>query len=184
MGTLANLCSNLHLPRSVKEQTAVFYRKALKKGLVRGRSIEGIMGACLYAACRSMRVHRSLKEISIFLAYKTNELAKCYRLVNIALNLDVPQIKAQNLVPKIAGKCDIETSIQRDAIEILREAGVRKVTAGKSPSGLAAGALYIACKQNDAGVIQKDIAYAAGVTEVTIRNRYKGLVQGLDLQMK
>nr|AIF11153.1 transcription factor TFIIB cyclin-related protein (TFIIB, GTF2B, SUA7, tfb) [uncultured marine thaumarchaeote KM3_50_F11] len=50
-----------------------------------------------------------------------------------------------------------------------------EVSAGKDPMGLAAAALYLACVKNDEDKTQRDIAEAANVTEVTIRNRYKGL---------
>ncbi len=47
--------------------------------------------------------------------------------------------------------------------------------------GLAAAALYVACVTNGENKTQRDVAEAAGVTEVTIRNRYKGLKVSLDL---
>ncbi len=46
---------------------------------------------------------------------------------------------------------------------------------GKDPRGMAAAALYLACKINDVKATQKDIAYAAGTTEVTLRNRLRDL---------
>ena len=45
----------------------------------------------------------------------------------------------------------------------------------KNPQGLAATALYIACTLEGISTTQKEIAVAAGVTEVTMRNRSKGL---------
>lgn len=184
MSTLANLCSHLHIPKNVKEQTAVYYRKALNEGLVKGRSIESILAASLYAACRLTKTHRSLKEISEFSSCKAKELARCYRDIYYSLDLDIPREKAQNNVPKIASILGIRQAVQRDAINILRDAEEQKITAGMAPSSLAAAALYIACLKTNTKATQKEIAFAAGVTEVTIRNRYKGLVQGLGLQLK
>lgn len=183
MSILSNLCNHMHILRNIKEQTALYYRKALIANLVKGRSIESIMAACLYASCRLVKAQRSLREISEYTSADTKELAKCYRLIHGSLNLGVPRQKAQNKVPKIAEKIGIEQQVQRNAVDILRDAEDQKITAGKTPSGLAAAALYISCMQNDAKYTQKDIAYAAGVTEVTIRNRYKDLVQQLDLKI-
>ena len=183
MGILARLCSHLHIPRNVKEQTAIYYRKALKEGLVKGRSIESILAACLYAACRLTKTQRSLKEISEFSTCEAKELARCYRDIYNHLELDIPREKAQNNVPKIANIVGIRQVVQREAIDILRDAEEQKITAGMAPSSLAAAALYIACMKTNTKTTQKEIAYAAGVSEVTLRNRYKGLVQGLDLQM-
>jgi transcription initiation factor TFIIB len=57
----------------------------------------------------------------------------------------------------------------------LKKASETRTSAGKEPMGLAAAALYVACVMEGENKTQKDVAEAAGVTEVTIRNRYKGL---------
>ena len=71
---------------------------------------------------------------------------------------------------------------QRRAREILRMAQEARISAGKDPMGLAASALYVACTLEGEEKTQKDIAEAAGVTEVTIRNRYKELLEELKLE--
>ena len=70
---------------------------------------------------------------------------------------------------------------QRRAIKILNEAKVQGISAGKDPMALAAAALYVACVLEGEKKTQKEIAEAANVTEVTVRNRYKGLKQSLGL---
>jgi transcription initiation factor TFIIB len=47
--------------------------------------------------------------------------------------------------------------------------------------GLAAAVLYMSCLKNGENKTQRDIADAAGVTEVTIRNRFKDLKNRLEL---
>ena len=93
----------------------------------------------------------------------------------------MPVPKAQLRVPKIASKVELGEETQRKAIEILREADRLKITIGKDPIGLATAALYLACVMNGEDRTQKDIAEAADVTEVTIRNRYQELKRSLDL---
>ncbi|MFQ6095707.1 MAG: hypothetical protein ACE5NN_06150 [Candidatus Bathyarchaeia archaeon] len=95
--------------------------------------------------------------------------------------MPVPEPKLRVL--KIAAKAGIGERAQRSAVEILRRAEKVKVTAGKDPMGLAAAALYIACKMNKEKRTQKTIGDAAGVTEVTIRNRYKSLKEALNLDI-
>lgn len=90
---------------------------------------------------------------------------------------------AQERVPKIAAKVGVGEKTQQMAIALLRKAEILKTTAGKDPMGLAAAALYIACVMNDEKRTQKMIADAAGITEVTIRNRYKGLKEVLKLDI-
>jgi transcription initiation factor TFIIB len=183
MSILARLVSQLKIRRNVQEQAALFYRKALQKELVKGRSIENVMAASLYAACRMTKTQRTLKEVAKHISGDKMEVARTYRLLYNELNLSVPRPNARNRIPKIASKANIPQNIQQRASELLRTAEKEKITAGKDPNGLAAAALYIACIQEDQKFTQKDIAYAAGVTEVTIRNRYKGIVNELNISL-
>jgi transcription initiation factor TFIIB len=183
LSILANLVSHLKIRRNVQENAALLYRKALQKDLIKGRCIENIIAACLYAACRFTKTQRNLDEIAEYISTDKRELARAYRFIYKKLNLNVPRPNARHKIPKIASRSNIPQQIQNHAIEILRSAEKEKITAGKDPNGLAAAALYIACRQDDSKITQKEIAYAAGVTEVTVRNRYRGIVNDLDISL-
>ena len=183
MAELDRLCDKLHIPSAVKEKAAVIYRKALDAGLVRGRSIAAIVAAALYAACRLMQIPRSLKEISKHSTANRKDIARSYRLLLTELNIKMPIPQPELRVPKIAAKLGVDGETQKLAIQILRKAEKLKSTAGKDPTGLAAAALYIACLMRNKKFTQKKVAEAAGVTEVTIRNRYKGLKEALGLNV-
>jgi len=183
MAELDRLSDKLHIPPSIKEKAAVIYRKALDRGLVRGRSISAITAASLYMACRITQTPRTLREISAESPIDKKDIARCYRLMLRELEMQMPKPEAQLRVPKIAAKVGVGERTQQTAVELLRKATKLKTTAGKDPMGLAAAALYIACVMCDEKRTQKTIADAAGVTEVTIRNRYKGLKEALDLEI-
>jgi transcription initiation factor TFIIB len=182
MSEIDRLSDKTAIPLSVKEKAAVFYRKALKKDLIRGRCIVAIVAASLYAACRRTRTSRTLKEIAEASLVEKNELARCYRLLLRELNIQMPVVDSITYVSKIAENVGISGESQGIAVRILKKAKKRGVAAGKDPIGLAASALYIACLQNREKKTQKDIAEAAGVTEVTVRNRYKTLKKQLNLK--
>ena len=95
----------------------------------------------------------------------------------------MPVADSLTYVSKIAQKNGISGRTQGAAITILAEAKRKRFAAGKDPMGLAAAALYIACLQQNEKITQKDIAEAAGVTEVTVRNRYKSLKKQLHLEV-
>jgi transcription initiation factor TFIIB len=183
MAELDRLCDKLHIPAGIKEKAAIIYRKSLDKGLVRGRSISAIAAASLYASCRITQTPRTLREISGQSPINKKDIARCYRLMLRELEIQMPKPDAQLRVPKIAAKVGVGENTQQTAVDLLRKAEKLKTTAGKDPMGLAAAALYIACLMNDEKRTQKMIADAAGVTEVTIRNRYKGLKEALNLDM-
>jgi transcription initiation factor TFIIB len=183
MAELDRLSDKLYIPGPVKEKAAVIYRKALEKGLVRGRSIAAIAAAALHAACRNTETPRTLREIAEASLVDKKDVARCYRLLLRELDIQMPIADPLTYISKIAERTGISGDTQGLAIKILRQARVKRAASGKDPMGLAAAALYIACLQNNEKKTQKDIAEAAGVTEVTVRNRYKSLKRQLGLEI-
>ena len=78
---LNRLKDKLTISDAVMEKSAYIYRKALDKGLVRGRSISALIAAALYAACRDTATPRNLKDIEIAANIKRKDIARCYRLL-------------------------------------------------------------------------------------------------------
>jgi len=180
---LQRITDKLHIPSIVQERAAFIYRRALKKGIIRGRSIASMVLASLYVACRMTQTPRTLEDIARHSPLDKKEIARCYRLLLRELNIRTPVPKAQLRVPKIASAVELDEVTQRMAIEIIDEAERLRITVGKAPMGMAAAALYLACTMNGENRTQKELAEASGVTEVTIRNRYKDLKRSLDLDM-
>ena len=182
MAELERLSSKVSLSQPIKEKAAVIYRKALDKGLVRGRSINAISAAALYAACRKSGSPKALREVAEASLVDKKDVARCYRLLLQELDFHMPISDPLTYVSKIAEKNGVSGKTQGAAIAILRTARQQRFSAGKDPMGMAAAAIYIACVQNNEKITQKDIAEAAGVTEVTVRNRYKALKIQLKLK--
>jgi len=184
MNVLTRLSDKLHVPRSVAEHAALIYRKALDKGLIRGRSIKSIAAAALYAACRITRTPRPLKDVVRASTRSRKEISRNYRLIRRELNLTMPVDYPAKYVPKIVSKAGLSQKTGTLAIELLQKAKEMKVIVGKGPVGIAAAALYIASFMNGEAITQRKLARVAGVTEVTVRNRYKGLNKHLGLGLR
>ncbi len=179
MAELDRMATALYIPQSLKEQAALIYRRALKEDLIRGRSIDAFVAASVYAACRMNKVPRPLKTVSAVSTRAHSEVARTYRLLIRELGLKMPVDDPMKFVPSIASKLKLRRDTEQAAIEILQKARKLQELAGKDPRGLAAAALYMACLDNDEKRIQKDVAAAAGTTEVTLRNRLRGLEASL-----
>ena len=178
---LDRLADKLSLSETVVEKAAYIYRKALEKGLVRGRSISALIAASLYAACRDTDTPRTLKDVAAACNIKKKDIARCYRLLIREMELKMPVVNPIRCISRISSKAGLSEKTKRRALLILKKAEAARNTAGKDPMGLAAAALYVACVLEGESKTQKDVAEAAGVTEVTIRNRYKGLKASLDI---
>ena len=175
LGELSRLKDKLSLSSSVVEKAAYIYRKALEKGLVKGRSISSLLAASLYAACRDTETPRTLKDVADAGNLKKKDIAKCYRVLHQELDLKIPVVDPIQCVARIASKIGITEKTKRYAAKVLKVAQEHDESAGKDPMGLAAAALYLSCVKNSEDRTQRDVAEAANVTEVTIRNRYKSL---------
>ena len=175
LNELYRLKDKLAISSSVLEKAAYLYRKALEKKLVRGRSISAMIAASLYAACRDTETPRTLKDIAEAANVKRKDISRCYRLLYNELDLKMPVVDPIQCIARISSKLKVTEKIKRYAAKILKETQKRQESSGKDPMGLAAAALYFSCAINGVSITQRDLAEAAGVTEVTIRNRYKGL---------
>ena len=176
MVELDRLASTLGLPPHCKEGAALIYRKVLKKDMVRGRSINGMVAAAAYASIRMNNIVRSLEEVVTASPLEKKEISRCYRLMLRELDIKMPVRDAREFVEKIAEKAGVSQDMQKLATSILAEGYGKRILDGKDPRGLAASALYIACSRaGDRATTQGLLAKASGVTEVTLRNRYKGL---------
>ncbi len=179
LSELNKLKDKVAISANVLEKAAYLYRKALEKKFVRGRSISAMIAASLYAACRDTETPRTLKDIADAANVKRKDISRCYRLLHNELDLKMPVVDSVQCIARISSKLKISEKTKRYAIKVLKDAQDRKESAGKDPMGLAATALYLSCVQNGVSITQRDLAEAAGVTEVTIRNRYKGLKAGM-----
>ena len=181
MSEMHRLSSQLGIPRDVRETAALLYRKALITKLVRGRSIESVVAASIYLACRIHRIPRPLDEIVAETNVDRKKVGYAVRLVVSRVNVNVPLPSAKDLIPRLSSDLMLEGRTVKKATEIINQAKERYVTIGKAPGGIAGAALYIAGIIEDDRRTQREIAQASRVTEVTIRNRYKELVRVLGI---
>ena len=183
LNELDRLKDKLAISSNVLEKAAYIYRKALDKKLVRGRSISALIAASLYAACRDTEIPRTLKDVAEAANVKRKDISRCYRLLHQELELKMPVVDSIQCIARISSKLNVTEKTKRLAAKILKETQKRKESAGKDPMGLAAAALYLSCVKNGVSITQRDLAEAANVTEVTIRNRYKALREAKILEI-
>ena len=180
---LDRMSSALELPRSVRENAAVIYRKAVNKNLIRGRSIDGVVASTIYAACRQCGVPRTLDEISDKTDIKRKEIGRNYRHINKALKLNLKPTSPKDYIARFSSDLDLSSETKSRALKILRRANKKELTSGRGPIGLAAASLYMASVLSGEKRTQKEISETSGVTEVTIRNRYKELADELGIKI-
>jgi transcription initiation factor TFIIB len=179
LSEISKIANNLNLPRNILETASVIYRKAVKARLIRGRSIQGVTAAAIYVACRQCGVARTLDDIAQASTVNRKEVGRCYRFLLKQLNYFIPPVKTSQYITKFSNQLTMEGNTEEIAHKILFVAKELKLTSGRGPAGIAAAASYIASALTGERRTQREVAEIAQVTEVTIRNRYKELVERL-----
>ena len=177
---LSRIKDRLGLPHHVIEKAAYTYRKAQERGLIRGDTIGSVLAASIYVAVRQSGVPRTLDDISEISDIKPGELARSYRRIISELDIKVPLIDPRKYIVKIANNLDFDEKIRRKALELMEQAQKKNLAVGKDPISIPASILYIVNLSERKPKTQAEIAKAAGVTEVTVRNRSRELRKKLD----
>jgi len=171
---IKRVCINLSLPRIVAETAATLYKKVQKLNILRGSSINGFVGACVYLACRMNKIPRSVNEVYAEMPNTTDrDIRICYRVLINELLIKLPKINAVALIPRYASMLGLSPESTSLAGKLLAAFETGTNTAGKDPKGMIAAAIYLACQQLGEDIAQKDVATACGTTEVTVRSRIK-----------
>lgn len=181
LSEIDRMASALGVPRSVREVASVIYRSALEQDLIRGRSIEGVGTAVLYAACRKEQIPRSLDEVAEVSRVRRKEIARTYRYIAEELSLELAPVDPKQYLPRFCSELGLSDTVQARASEIIDASIDHGLLSGRSPTGFAGAALYTASLLCQEKTTQRQVAEVAQVTEVTIRNRYQEQIDAIGL---
>ena len=181
---IARLAGCLSLGKAIKEESAVIYRKALEQDMVRGRSIDAMVAASMYLANQKLQTARSLDDFESQSRANRKSITRAHKVIKAKLQVRIPVSLPEEYVGRYCSLLGLPPVIGARTNEILSEARERELTHGKSPTGVAAAAIYIAARQFEKPRTQREIADISGVTEVTIRNRYKEIISELGIGLE
>ncbi len=168
--------THLHVPSRVEEYASMLYRKALKQGLLKGRSIKAMVAACVYYASKSDNVPSPLHEIEKRSEEDRRKITICYNSIQKRLNLKSAVLDPLTLIPKAASNLGLSQKIETMIAQVIRAYKKCHLLSGKDPKGVAAAAMYYIIKKRGIYITQNDIVEELGVTEVTMRKRYKEII--------
>jgi len=181
LSELDRIASALSLPTNVREEAARLYRMVVEQKAGRGRRIEEIVAACVYATCRKMKISRTLDEIAAVTNLKTRDIGKTYRLIAKKMGMKMSPSNPSEYILRFSSDLKLSEEATTLAMEIAKEAEKKQIAMSRKPQGVAAAAIYLASEIKGEAKTQSEIARVARVTEVTIRHVLKELVDKLDM---
>ncbi len=180
LGEIERMASALGIHKSTRETASVMYRRALEDNLLPGRSIEGVATAVLYAAARLDGVARTIDEVAVVSRVDSLEIKRTYRYVVRELDVQIPPTDPIEYVGRIVSELDCGDDTTRQARQLIEAATAHGVHSGKNPVGIAASAVYAAGKLCGENITQDDVSEVADVSNVTIRNRYREVLNAYE----
>lgn len=165
----------------VKELAAYIYRKAVERKITQGRSINAVVAASMYAACRNTQILRTLRDISKATDIKPKKISQSYRAIVKQLDLKIPVVNQVHCLSKISNNLGVSEKTKYFALEILQKAKDMQILAGRDPVGISAAVLYYACLIKKESFTQAQVAEASSVTVVTVRNRFQEIRKKINI---
>jgi transcription initiation factor TFIIB len=183
LSEIDRMCSRLDIPKHIREHACIIYRKSLEKRICRGRSIESVVAASVYLGCRECNVPRTLDEVSVAARTGRKEIGRAARYMVRHLGMRMSHPRARDFTARFCSMLGLPPEVKAQADEYMRQIEDKELDSGRGPVGLCASCIYVASIIHDCRRTQKELAIVSGVTEVTIRNRYKEIVHNLGIEM-
>lgn len=180
---ITGLISLLNLTREVRSLSIQIYGKAKEQGILKGRDKKEVAAAAVYAAIRLLGIPLPPDNISEASGTEKKGILRVYKEIKRNLHLEIKPADIKDYIIGFSEKLELSEGAKEKALEIYQEAKEKRIISGKSPTGLAAGIIYIASILTNDRRTQKKIGEVAGVTEVTVRNRFKEIAKKLNISV-
>jgi transcription initiation factor TFIIB len=181
LSDLSKLSSALNLPKYLLEDGSNILRKVVKGKLLKGRSSSNVVAAIVYYECRQSGIPRTLVDVcKAANDSRKKDVSRAYRFLLKKLELK-PQLRSPVVfISQYCNKLELSGKTEQKAMKILETVKEScNLILGKDPRSIAAACTYIASVLTGEHRTQRDIATVSGITEVTVRNRYKELMDNL-----
>lgn len=180
----------LNLPDSVIEEALVLFRQLSSRYDLRGTRTKDLALVVLYISCKRARIVCPLRELRRALGIeKSKRISKLFSIARQVIGVE--GITAgnreelgrflQRVVNALKLSEDVRFLVTKLAMDIVNEGMRKRLTNGRTFYALVASAVYIAVTLMGVRKKQRDVAEASGVTDVTIRNRYKEVLSKINI---
>ncbi|PSP85947.1 transcription initiation factor IIB [Halobacteriales archaeon QS_1_68_17] len=179
LSEVRRVASALDVSDSIHDQSCSLFRSAQNEDLLRGRSIEAMAVASVYAACRCNRLPWTIAEVCEVSRVSRERVENAYRVLNQELGLPAVPPTPRQYVPRIVSDLELSDETRRSAERLAERAEGQGLANGRNPAGVAAGCLYEAARRNHEDIAQRKVGERADVSAMTVRERWRE-IQSLD----
>jgi transcription initiation factor TFIIB len=168
---IRRMASALGFTKSVRDRACRLFSTAQAQDLLRGRSIEAIAAASVYATCRCEGRPQTLEDIAAVAQVSAAKVQNGYSVLNRELGLPAAPIPPERFLPRFVSELGLSRMVEQEARSVLAVEGTPE-TSGANPAGVAGGALLLGAERANEyrRFTQAELAEVADVSIVTVRN--------------
>jgi len=168
------LAGSLSLPESVRNDSEKISDNVVALNVVGRRSPLVIAASSLYTACRESHTPITLKDLATVTDSNPREIGRCYRSIISRMNIAPPNLSGETYATRVAGTVNASSEATQLSLQLVKSS-IEHGLGGRNPMTLAAAAVYLACLITGEDSRQSDVADAAGVSEVSVRECVKAM---------
>ncbi|VVT58252.1 uncharacterized protein SAPINGB_P006113 [Magnusiomyces paraingens] len=190
---ISQMCEAYSLPKMVQDAAKQAFKLSYEDKKLKGKSTESLMAAAIFLACRHSGVARTFREMCALTSVPKKEIGRTFKIMEkLLLELGIKpshmsseeyqplQTTAEDLMRRFCSHLGLSSQITRAAEHIARRTKEEGTLAGRSPTSIAAAAIYFASGLFGNPQTASKIADRAGVSEGTIKTSYKLLWEARD----
>lgn len=162
----------LSIPKSVEDRSTSICCEVVNKKLIRKRPLTVIAASCSYAACRESGSPVTLRELAAAIHANPEDVGRCYVSIRDKLHLAPPSPDVTAYTIKVASRVQASEEATRLSLDVERRASAEGLGV-RNPMTMAAAAVYLSCLTTGENVLQSDVAEAAGVGVISVRECVK-----------
>jgi len=176
--------SLLDLEDDVMHEVQSMYEDVRRNGLTKYKQDDKVVTALIYVVCRKKMIPLTLHKICDILRIDYRSINKVYRYLVKRMAMHIPPTTPGEYLHKFSVEMRLSRTVMKKAERIIETVKRMGLISGKGPAGVAAACIRMASDIESMGELPKEIAEISGVTQVTIRNRYKELEGCLNGRLK
>lgn len=179
------IAMKLQLPSRVAETMARIVRQLHSLGVIKRNNVNDYLAAAAVIAARIERHPLTMRDVAELLGLDSQNVWRAYRRIVTRLKVRItappkPQMYVSRIVSKLGLSGEVEALATRFTFMLARSG----LAQGKPPEALAAAAVYVASILLDEKRNQLAVAKSIGVTDATIRNRYRDIVDNFYIEVR
>lgn len=183
LNIIQEVIAKLSLPREIRERAILIYKECQKKNILKGKKGKIIAVSSVYAACKQLSIPVTIHDIAKASKLPERKIERFYKFIVKELSLKIPPTLPDIYIERLRTELKLSDNVKIKSLEILEDERIKNIINGKNPITIATAIIYIASILSNEPVTQRKLAKVSGVTEVTIRNRYKEICKKLELSL-